>query len=82
MHKMDSQAREPIAIVGSSCRLPGGANTPAELWDLLQNPRDVLSVIPPDRFNTRAFYNHDGDHHGVSEDANLIRSLVVLTGMV
>ncbi|KAJ5703384.1 hypothetical protein N7493_011773 [Penicillium malachiteum] len=59
-------AGEPIAIVGSACRFPGGATSPSKLWDLLENPRDVLSEIPNSRFNADAFYHPDSSHHGTS----------------
>lgn len=55
---------EPIAVVGSSCRFPGGASSPSKLWDLLKNPKDVLSDIPKDRLGLGAFYHEDGEHHG------------------
>jgi acyl transferase domain-containing protein len=57
--------REPIAIVGSSCRFPGGATSPSKLWGLLKNPQDLIREIPPSRFDTKAFYNQDSQHHGV-----------------
>jgi acyl transferase domain-containing protein len=57
--------REPIAIVGSSCRFPGGATSPSKLWDLLEKPRDVLQEIPNSRFNINAFHHPDSQHHGV-----------------
>jgi acyl transferase domain-containing protein len=57
--------REPIAIVGSSCRFPGGATSPSKLWELLERPRELLQEIPPSRFSTKAFYNSDSQHHGV-----------------
>ncbi|EXK25963.1 hypothetical protein FOXG_11892 [Fusarium oxysporum f. sp. lycopersici 4287] len=57
---------EPIAIVGSSCRFPGDATSPSKLWDLLKNPRDVVSEIPSSRFNTTGFYHADSQHHGSS----------------
>ncbi|MFF7234186.1 KR domain-containing protein [Streptomyces sioyaensis] len=40
---------EPIAIVGMSCRFPGGVNTPEELWELLADGRDGISPFPEDR---------------------------------
>ena len=58
-------AREPIAIVGSSCRFPGGATSPSKLWELLEKPRDVLQEIPASRFSTRAFLHPNSQHHGV-----------------
>ncbi|KAJ5587845.1 lovastatin nonaketide synthase [Penicillium hispanicum] len=63
---MDSRAREPIAIVGSGCRFPGGASSPARLWELLRQPRDVSSHIPEDRFSWQGFYHPDGAHHGTT----------------
>ncbi|KAJ6080912.1 hypothetical protein N7499_005786 [Penicillium canescens] len=60
------QTGEPIAIVGSACRFPGDATTPSKLWDLLKDPRDVLTEIPESRFSTKAFYHHDGLHHGTT----------------
>lgn len=55
---------EPIAVVGSSCRFPGGASSPSKLWELLRDPRDVLIDIPKDRLGLGAFYHEDGEHHG------------------
>lgn len=57
---------EPIAIVGSGCRLPGGANTPSKLWDVLKNPSDLRREIPSDRFNVDRYYHPDNSHHGTS----------------
>ena len=69
---MDDWKSEPIAVVGSSCRLPGGTTSPSKLWTLLQSPRDVRSDISTaKRFNTRGFYHEHGDHHGVSEAGHL-----------
>ncbi|PRX55799.1 acyl transferase domain-containing protein [Nonomuraea fuscirosea] len=42
--------RDPIAIVGAGCRLPG-ARTPGELWRIVSEGRDVLGTIPQDRFD-------------------------------
>ncbi|KAL3417500.1 beta-ketoacyl synthase domain-containing protein [Phlyctema vagabunda] len=63
---MAAQELEPIAIVGSACRFPGGANSPSTLWTQLEKPRDLCLEIPPDRFSTTGFYHPDGSHHGTS----------------
>ncbi|RDH39666.1 hypothetical protein BDQ94DRAFT_165354 [Aspergillus welwitschiae] len=47
---------EPIAIIGTGCRLPGSASSPSRLWELLENPRNIASKPPPDRFNADAYY--------------------------
>ncbi|GFF24011.1 nonribosomal peptide synthetase 14 [Aspergillus udagawae] len=59
-------SNEPIAIIGSGCRFPGQADSPAKLWELLSKPRDVLREIPADRYNAAGFYHPDGLHHGSS----------------
>lgn len=43
---------EAIAIVGMAMRLPGGIDSPAALWRALEEGRDLVSVIPPDRWAT------------------------------
>ncbi len=40
---------EPIAIVGMSCRYPGGVSSPQELWQLVTDGGDGISVCPSDR---------------------------------
>ncbi|MEU1287490.1 SDR family NAD(P)-dependent oxidoreductase, partial [Kitasatospora sp. NPDC005856] len=42
-------ADEPIAIVGMSCRYPGGANDPEQLWRLLAEGFDGVTPFPADR---------------------------------
>ncbi|WP_049578384.1 type I polyketide synthase, partial [Streptomyces sp. SBT349] len=42
-------ADEPIAIVSMSCRYPGGAESPDELWELLAAGGDAISGFPTDR---------------------------------
>ena len=48
-----------IAIVGVSCRMPGGIAEIDGLWDALINGRDVVGTVPPDRFDPVEFVNTD-----------------------
>ncbi|MEU6988973.1 beta-ketoacyl synthase N-terminal-like domain-containing protein, partial [Streptomyces sp. NPDC046324] len=40
---------EPVAIVAMACRFPGGIDSPAALWDVLSEGREVLGDLPSDR---------------------------------
>ncbi|KAK0663405.1 putative polyketide synthase [Cercophora samala] len=60
---------EPIAIIGSACRFPGGASSPSRLWQLLANPRDLSERVPAGRFNVGAFFHQDGEYPGTTNSA-------------
>ncbi|WP_443678458.1 SDR family NAD(P)-dependent oxidoreductase [Prauserella cavernicola] len=61
---------EPIAIVGMSCRFPGGVRSPGELWELLAAGEEGLSEFPADRgWNLAELFDPDGERPGSSSVA-------------
>lgn len=51
-----SSERDPIAIVGIGCRLPG-ASGPRQLWQLLINGGEAIREIPSDRFDVNGLFD-------------------------
>ena len=55
---------EPLAIIGLSCRFPGGADSPAAFWQMLKDGVDAVSEVPADRWDVEAFYDPNPDAPG------------------
>ncbi|QSQ15454.1 type I polyketide synthase [Myxococcus landrumensis] len=55
---------EPIAIVGTSCRLPGGVETPEDFWRLLSNGVDAIREVPRDRWDAEALFDPEPGRPG------------------
>ena len=57
-------AAEPLAIIGMSCRFPGGADSPAAFWQMLKDGVDAVSEVPADRWDVEAFYDPNPEAPG------------------
>lgn len=53
----------PVAVVGMACRLPGGIESPEQLWNALLSGVDLVTEVPSDRWNT-------DDYPDLTEDAD------------
>ncbi|MET9645225.1 SDR family NAD(P)-dependent oxidoreductase [Streptomyces syringium] len=47
----------PIAVVGIGCRFPGGVDSAETFWQMLAQGRDVVTEVPPERWDVRSVYD-------------------------
>jgi acyl transferase domain-containing protein/NADPH:quinone reductase-like Zn-dependent oxidoreductase/NAD(P)-dependent dehydrogenase (short-subunit alcohol dehydrogenase family)/acyl carrier protein len=61
--RLRARESEPIAIVGMSCRFPGGVRSPQELWDLVAAEGDAVCEFPTDRgWPLETLFHPDPEH--------------------
>ncbi len=53
----DRPNREPLAIVGIGCRLPGDVSSPEDYWNLLVSGIDATRTVPESRWDAARFYD-------------------------
>lgn len=59
LRRAESAKTEPIAVIGLSCRFPGGAGSPEAYWRLLESGKSGVCEIPADRFAVDDYYHPD-----------------------
>ncbi len=77
MHKNSKNlVKEPIAIVGMSCRFPNAANLNS-FWKLLIEGKDTITEIPEDRWNNKDYYDADplADRKSVQKHASMLKNI-------
>jgi polyketide synthase 5 len=47
----------PVAVIGMGCRLPGGIDSPAGLWEALLRGDDFITKVPLDRWDAEEYYD-------------------------
>ncbi|WP_308416656.1 type I polyketide synthase [Streptomyces sp. AJS327] len=64
---VEEAAAQPLAIVGMSCRLPGGVTSPEDYWQMLEQGRDAMEPFPRDRgWPLAQLFDPDPDQAGTS----------------
>ena len=54
---MDKAGVTSVAVIGMACRLPGGIDSPERLWEALLRGDDLVTEIPPDRWDADEYYD-------------------------
>ena len=56
LERANNQPKEPIAVIGLSCRFPSASNS-TEYWQLLKEGIDAISEVPGWRWDVEKYYD-------------------------
>lgn len=56
-----SATREPLAIVGIGCRLPGGVSGPESFWQMMVEEKSGIVPVPSNRWNRERWHHENVD---------------------
>ncbi|WP_155771398.1 type I polyketide synthase, partial [Mycobacterium asiaticum] len=54
---MDKARVTPVAVIGLACRLPGGIDSPDQLWEALLRGEDFVTEVPLERWDIDEYYD-------------------------
>ncbi len=54
---MSTKSTTPVAVIGMACRLPGGIESPEQLWAALLRGADLVTEVPQDRWDNDKYYD-------------------------
>jgi len=66
---LDHPQREPLAVIGIGCRLPGGIDSPVAFWDALLRGVDAIRDVPDDRWKHARFHDTNPEKSGCIRNA-------------
>ncbi len=68
LQEVEERSHEPIAIVGASCRYPGGVRSAEDLWRLVSTGQDAIAELPVDRgWDLEGLLDSQSDRPGTSD---------------
>ena len=68
-HSGNGMEREPLAVIGIGCRLPGGVDSPTAFWDALLRGFDGIRDVPDDRWKHSRFHDPNPEKAGCIRNA-------------